>query len=187
MLRPHYPLIYKRDEMPDANSISEVCVVIDDDDDDTWKAGDMVDWNSDGAYWSTRVTEVLTDDKVKIELPMPPAGERKDDETHEALCKDLRPNLVWSQRKDWSLPTVNGKTHVVHACTAYFSIKARFLNVRVTWRRVIQPHTLLDTRPNMITPWLFPTLPWPPQDLNLRPLASMDQDSISLGSPLNAS
>ncbi|XP_071700913.1 uncharacterized protein [Rutidosis leptorrhynchoides] len=112
MLRPHYPLIYKRDEMPDANSISEVCVVIDDDD-DTWKAGDMVDWNSDGAYWSTRVTEVLTDDKVKIELPMPPAGERKDDETHEALCKDLRPNLVWSQRKDWSLPT-NGKTHVVH-------------------------------------------------------------------------
>ncbi|XP_071697536.1 uncharacterized protein [Rutidosis leptorrhynchoides] len=102
MVRPRYPLTYKKDEMPDANSISEVCVVFD----GTFKVGDKVDWYSDSSYWPARVVEVLSDDKVKIELPMPPAGERKDDETHEALVKDLRPNLEWSQRKGWTLPTV---------------------------------------------------------------------------------
>ncbi|XP_071700983.1 uncharacterized protein [Rutidosis leptorrhynchoides] len=62
MVQPRYPLTYKKDEMPDANSISEVCVVFD----GTFKVGDKVDWNTDGVYWSARVVEVLSDDKVKI-------------------------------------------------------------------------------------------------------------------------
>ncbi|XP_071700977.1 uncharacterized protein [Rutidosis leptorrhynchoides] len=108
MLRPHYLHIYKKDEMPDANSISEVCVVID----GTFKAGDKVDWNFDSVYRSARVTEVLSDDKVKIELLMPPARERVEGETHEALCKELRPYLEWSQRKSWLLLLMVG-LHVV--------------------------------------------------------------------------
>lgn len=106
MLRPRYPLMCKKNEMPSANSISDVCVVID----GTWKVGDMVDWYYDSSYWSAKVIKVLSDDKVQIKLPMPPAGEGDKSGPHEAFCKDLRPFLDWSQRKGWTLPTVEGRT-----------------------------------------------------------------------------
>ncbi|XP_071697528.1 uncharacterized protein [Rutidosis leptorrhynchoides] len=134
MVRPRYPLTYKKDEMPDANSIPEVCVVFD----GTFKVDDKVDWNYEGVYWSARVVEVLSDDKVKIELPMPPAGEGVEGETYEALCKDLRPYLDWSERNGWTLPTLGGRT----SCGAQL---------------------------------IFPSK------------QGMNQESISLGSPLNAS
>ncbi|XP_071700489.1 uncharacterized protein [Rutidosis leptorrhynchoides] len=99
---------------------------------------DKVDWNYEGVYWSARVVEVLSDDKVKIELPMPPAGEGVEGETYEALCKDLRPYLDWSERNGWTLPTLGGRT----SCGAQL---------------------------------IFPSK------------QGMNQESISLGSPLNAS
>ncbi|GJY07143.1 agenet domain-containing protein [Tanacetum coccineum] len=140
MLRPQYPLLYDlyyKDERPPANSISEICVVID----DAWKVGDVVDWYKDDCYWSARVIKVLSNDKVQVtkysaetgllmttntlmahgvlkplshshtlvELPMPPAGQGKDGDILIALCKELRPSLDWSQRKGWTLPTVDGQ------------------------------------------------------------------------------
>nr|GEV43380.1 agenet-like domain-containing protein [Tanacetum cinerariifolium] len=64
MLRPQYPLLYDlyyKNEQPPVNSISEICVVID----DAWKVGDMVDWYKDDCYWSARVIKVLSNDKVQ--------------------------------------------------------------------------------------------------------------------------
>ncbi|KAI3790705.1 hypothetical protein L2E82_03948 [Cichorium intybus] len=78
--------------MPAVNPISEVRVVID----GVWKFGDLVDWYKDNCYWSTRVIKVLSDDKVKIELPMAPLGEGG---VHEAFCKDLRLSLDWCLSK----------------------------------------------------------------------------------------
>lgn len=103
MVRPHFPVMYYKSEMPPVNSISQVCVVVD----GTWKVEDLVDWHKDDCYWSARVINVLSDDKVQIELPMAPAGEGG---THEAFCKDLRPSLDWSPRKGWTLPTVEGQS-----------------------------------------------------------------------------
>nr|GEU94500.1 agenet-like domain-containing protein [Tanacetum cinerariifolium] len=64
MLRPQYPLLYDlyyKNEQPPVNSISEICVVID----DAWKIGDMVEWYKDDCYWSARVIKVLSNDKVQ--------------------------------------------------------------------------------------------------------------------------
>ncbi|XP_024962299.1 uncharacterized protein LOC112502581 isoform X1 [Cynara cardunculus var. scolymus] len=103
MMRPHYPQMHHTSEMPPVNSISEVCVI----NDGTWKVGDLVDWFEDSSYWSARVIKVLSDDKVKIELPMAPAGEGG---VHEAFCKDLRPSLDWSAGKGWTLATMEGQS-----------------------------------------------------------------------------
>ncbi|KAI3698163.1 hypothetical protein L6452_31275 [Arctium lappa] len=103
MMRPHYPPMYHKSEMPPVNSISEVCVIID----GTWKVGDLVDWFEDNCYWSARVIKVLSNDKVQIELPMIPAGEGG---THEAFCKDLRPSLDWSAGQGWTLATMEGQS-----------------------------------------------------------------------------
>ena len=62
MLRPQYPLLYHKSEPPPVNSISEICVVID----GAWKVGDMVDWYKDDCYWSARIIEVLSNDKVQV-------------------------------------------------------------------------------------------------------------------------
>ena len=62
MLRPQYPLLYHKSELPPVNSISEICVVID----GAWKVGDMVDWYQDDCYWSATVIKVLSNDKVQV-------------------------------------------------------------------------------------------------------------------------
>lgn len=62
MVRPRFPSVYHRSEMPNVRSISEVAVIVDDD----WKVGDMVDWWTDGCYWSGRVTKVLADKKFQV-------------------------------------------------------------------------------------------------------------------------
>ncbi|XP_028055205.1 uncharacterized protein LOC114259392 isoform X5 [Camellia sinensis] len=67
-----------------------------------WKVGDLVDWFTDGCYWSGRVTQILDNDKVEIELPPPPVGEGK---AYKVFCKDLRPSLDWSPEEGWSVPT----------------------------------------------------------------------------------
>ncbi|GJU19784.1 agenet domain-containing protein [Tanacetum coccineum] len=104
MIRPCYPRMYDKNTVPSV--ISEVCVVTN----GPWKVEDLVDSFDEGCFWSGRVTKVLSEDKVQIEYPLPPAGEGKEDETYDAFCKDLRPTLVWSQEEGWILPTMDGRT-----------------------------------------------------------------------------
>ncbi|XP_022764343.1 uncharacterized protein LOC111309594 [Durio zibethinus] len=96
MVRPCFPPVYRENQMPDVNTISEVIVIIN----DVWKVGDLVDWWIDNCFWSGRITEKLGDEKVKIELPPPPVGEGS---SYEVLCKDLRPSLDWSVSEGWKL------------------------------------------------------------------------------------
>ncbi|KAI3795657.1 hypothetical protein L1987_38314 [Smallanthus sonchifolius] len=102
MVRPQYPALYNKSEMPSLMSISQACVVTD----GAWKVGDLVDWFEEGCHWSARVIEVLSDDKVQIELLLPPLGQGG---KHEAFNKDLRPFLDWSEIEGWTLPTVDGQ------------------------------------------------------------------------------
>ncbi|CAH1427036.1 unnamed protein product [Lactuca virosa] len=81
----------------------EVCVIID----GVWKSGDLVDWFEDDCYWSASIIKILSDERVKIELPKPPAGQGK---VYVAFCKDLRPSLDWSPSKGWIVPTMRGRT-----------------------------------------------------------------------------
>ncbi|KAJ7954757.1 Agenet domain protein [Quillaja saponaria] len=97
MVRPRFPPVYHESQKPDVNSVSEMIVIID----DAWEVGDLVDWWTDGCYWSGRVAEMLGDEKVKIELPSPPVGEGS---TYEAFTKDLRPCLHWSPENSWMVP-----------------------------------------------------------------------------------
>ncbi|CAH1427040.1 unnamed protein product [Lactuca virosa] len=102
MVRPPYPKMYLKNEMPPVNSITEVCVVIDGE----WKVGDLIDWCKDDCYWSARIIKILSDDEVQIELPMPPAGQGG---IYNAFCKDLRPSLNWSPLEGWTFPTMRGQ------------------------------------------------------------------------------
>ncbi|KAK1407555.1 hypothetical protein QVD17_39174 [Tagetes erecta] len=108
MLRPQYPIIYSKSEMPPVHLISQPCVVTD----GIWKVGDLVDWYKDSSYWSAMVVKVLKNNRVQIELPMPPLGEGKKGKKgkHEAFSKDLRPSLDWSITKGWTLRIVGNQT-----------------------------------------------------------------------------
>ncbi|KAF8388197.1 hypothetical protein HHK36_026863 [Tetracentron sinense] len=97
MVRPCFPPIYCKNQMPDISTISEVIAIVD----NAWKVGDLVDWWTDNCYWSGRVTHLLGNDKVKIKLPEPPLGEGL---TYDVFCKDLRPSLEWSSENGWTVP-----------------------------------------------------------------------------------
>ncbi|KAK9939735.1 hypothetical protein M0R45_016424 [Rubus argutus] len=101
MMRPPFPPIYHESKRPDVHTILEVVVIVN----NAWKVGDFVDWWKDGCYWSGKVAEVLGDEKVKVELPLPPIGEGVEGETYEASCKDLRSSLDWSLEDGWTVPT----------------------------------------------------------------------------------
>lgn len=62
MLRPSFPAIYKKSEMPDASMISESVVVVSDE----WKNGDLIDWWKDECYWSGKIVQLLGNDKVQV-------------------------------------------------------------------------------------------------------------------------
>lgn len=106
MVRPHFPPIYRESQIPDVNSILEVAVIVD----DVWKVGDLVDWLFESCYWSGRVTELLGDEQVKIELFPPPMGEGL---SYEVFRKDLRPSLDWTPEYGWTvpIPVENGNGH----------------------------------------------------------------------------
>ncbi|KAD4179996.1 hypothetical protein E3N88_28587 [Mikania micrantha] len=107
MVRPEYPVVYCKSEIPCINSILQAGIVID----GSWKVGDLVDWSKDDCYWSARIVEVLGDNMFKIELPLRPVGEGKRKERrHKAHGKDLRPSLDWSETEGWSLPAMEGQT-----------------------------------------------------------------------------
>ncbi|XP_027913476.1 uncharacterized protein LOC114173350 [Vigna unguiculata] len=97
MLRPSFPTFSRESGKPDVNGRSEVTVIVN----NTWKVGDLVDWYTDGCYWSGSVTKLLGNDKVQINLLPPPLGEGL---SYEALSKDLRPTLDWCPEKGWSVP-----------------------------------------------------------------------------------
>ncbi|XP_058072588.1 uncharacterized protein LOC131221350 isoform X2 [Magnolia sinica] len=97
MVRPCFPSFYRESEMPDLHTISEVVAITN----NHWKVGDLVDWWFDGCFWSGRVTHLLGNDKVQIELLEPPLGEGR---SYEAFCKDLRPSLDWSPEHGWTVP-----------------------------------------------------------------------------------
>ncbi|XP_061362848.1 uncharacterized protein LOC133306533 isoform X2 [Gastrolobium bilobum] len=97
MVRPSFPTIHHESEKLDVNSISEVVVIVD----NGWKVGDLVDWWTDGCYWSGWVTKILGNGKVQIDLLPPPLGEGS---SYEALSKDLRPSLDWCPEKGWTVP-----------------------------------------------------------------------------------
>ncbi|KAI3871524.1 hypothetical protein MKW98_011579 [Papaver atlanticum] len=97
MLRPSYPQIYHKSQMPDTCEVLETVGIVD----GTWEVGDMVDWFKKDCYWSARITKVLDEKNVEIQLPEPPMGEGK---TYKALCKDLRPSLDWIPKLGWTLP-----------------------------------------------------------------------------------
>ncbi|XP_020553149.1 uncharacterized protein LOC105171662 isoform X2 [Sesamum indicum] len=103
MLRPCYPPIYNKKQMPQVSEISEVAVIVD----DSWKVGDLVDWWTTDCYWSGRITKLLGDDKAEIELHPPPLGEGSSYEVH---VKDIRPSLDWSPQCGWSVPNQEGDT-----------------------------------------------------------------------------
>ncbi|XP_057457082.1 uncharacterized protein LOC130748018 isoform X2 [Lotus japonicus] len=95
MLRPSFPTIVRESDKHDINS--EVIVIVD----DAWKVGDLVDWFTDGCFWSGEVTKILGKDKVQVDLVPPPLGEGS---SYEALSKDLRPSLDWCPEKGWTVP-----------------------------------------------------------------------------------
>ncbi|KAJ4850618.1 hypothetical protein Tsubulata_038430 [Turnera subulata] len=101
MFRPHYPTIYRENELPDISTISKAVVALT----DAWKVGDLVDWWCDGCYWSGTLVEALEDGKFKIHLLPPPAGEGS---FYDASCKDLRPSLDWTPEHGWTLPIPTG-------------------------------------------------------------------------------
>ncbi|KAJ4968084.1 hypothetical protein NE237_014785 [Protea cynaroides] len=98
MVRPSFPPVYRESQIHDVSAVSEVVVIVA----NVWKVGDLVDWWTDGCHWTARITHLLGNDKVKVELPKPPFGEGK---SYEAFCKDLRPSLDWSPEQGWTVPT----------------------------------------------------------------------------------
>lgn len=97
MVRPSFPPYFRESERPDSYPASDIVALVDDD----WRVGDLVDWWSDGCFWSAKVTKLLKRDKVMVELPEPPIGEGK---SYEAFYKDLRPSLNWSPEHGWMVP-----------------------------------------------------------------------------------
>ncbi|XP_072996034.1 uncharacterized protein [Typha latifolia] len=100
MIRPSFPPCYHHGQLPDSYPTSDVIAIAD----DAWRIGYLVDWWYDNCYWSGRVTHLLGDGKVQIELPEPPVGEGR---SYSALCKDLRPSLNWSPESGWTVPISN--------------------------------------------------------------------------------
>ncbi|PON57021.1 hypothetical protein PanWU01x14_177510, partial [Parasponia andersonii] len=58
MVRPPFPCICHEGRMHDVSTISEVAVIFS----DTRRIGDLVDWFTDGCYWSGIVTKILEDE-----------------------------------------------------------------------------------------------------------------------------
>uniref|UniRef100_A0A0E0PHA0 Agenet domain-containing protein n=1 Tax=Oryza rufipogon TaxID=4529 RepID=A0A0E0PHA0_ORYRU len=108
MLRPSYPELYWGDQVPEqfpkSNVIVSVC--------DTPKVGDLVEWLSEGSYWTAKVTKLLSEDMVKVQLLKPPIGEGG---SYTAYCKDIRPALDWCLEKGWTVPLSQANGRCWHA------------------------------------------------------------------------
>ncbi|KAG8067116.1 hypothetical protein GUJ93_ZPchr0005g15284 [Zizania palustris] len=65
------------------------------------RAGDLIDWLSEDCYWTAKITKLLSEDKVEVELLEPPIGEGG---YYNADRKDIRPALDWCLENDWTVP-----------------------------------------------------------------------------------
>ncbi|KAL8104960.1 uncharacterized protein LOC141678126 [Apium graveolens] len=99
MVRPQYPCTYDEINLPPVDGITKVNVGTD----DVWKVGDLVDWLTDGCFWTGRLTQVFNDGNAEVTLILPPVGEGG---VYKVSCKDLRPSLDWSPEYGWRAPSL---------------------------------------------------------------------------------
>ncbi|GJM94545.1 hypothetical protein PR202_ga11200 [Eleusine coracana subsp. coracana] len=97
MIRPPFPQWHWKDQVPEQLPNNDVIGIVN----ETWKIGDMVDWLSEGCYWSGRITKLPTENMVEVELLEPPMGEGQ---CYDANRNDLRPSLDWSLVGGWTVP-----------------------------------------------------------------------------------
>lgn len=64
MVRPPFPPFFRKSQPPKFCPTSDVIAITN----DTWKVGDLVDWWYDSCYWSGRVSELLKDDHIKVNV-----------------------------------------------------------------------------------------------------------------------
>ncbi|KAK3137543.1 hypothetical protein QOZ80_5BG0453730 [Eleusine coracana subsp. coracana] len=102
MIRPPFPQWHWKDQVPKQLPNNDVVEIVN----ETWKIGDMVDWLSEGCYWSGRITKLPTENMVEVELLKPPIGEGQ---CYDANRNDLRPSLDWSLVGGWTVPLSQAK------------------------------------------------------------------------------
>ncbi|KAL6865335.1 hypothetical protein ACP4OV_016486 [Aristida adscensionis] len=102
MIRPSFPKWYWGSQVPELFPSSDVIAAVD----ESWKVGDLVDWLSEDCYWSAKITKLLNEGMVEVELPKPPIGEGQ---RYNANINDLRPTLDWSLEKGWTVPLSKGQ------------------------------------------------------------------------------
>lgn len=99
MVRPQYPCTYDEINLPLVEGITKLSVETD----DVWKVGDLVDWLTDGCFWTGRLTQIFNDGNAEVTLIPPPVGEGR---VYKVSCKDLRPSLDWSPEYGWRAPSL---------------------------------------------------------------------------------
>lgn len=62
MVRPSFPPYFRESASPDSYPDSDVVAIVEDE----WRVGDLVDWWSDGCFWSGRVIQLLGNDRVQV-------------------------------------------------------------------------------------------------------------------------
>ncbi|XP_048565948.1 uncharacterized protein LOC125545937 isoform X1 [Triticum urartu] len=97
MLRPPFPRWCWENDIAELGPQTDVVAVVS----SPWKVGDLIDWWYTDCFWTGKITELMSDDKVKIICPEIPLGEGG---CWVADPKDLRPALDWSLEKGWSAP-----------------------------------------------------------------------------------
>ncbi|VAH68663.1 unnamed protein product [Triticum turgidum subsp. durum] len=97
MLRPPFPRWCWENDIAELGPQTDVVAVVS----SRWKVGDLIDWWYTDCFWTGKITELMSDDKVKIICPEIPLGEGG---CWVADPKDLRPALDWSLEKGWSAP-----------------------------------------------------------------------------------
>ncbi|WOL16186.1 hypothetical protein Cni_G24968 [Canna indica] len=97
MVRPAFPPFFRKSQQPELLPKSDVIAIAN----DSWKIGDLVDWWFDSCYWSGRISQLLENDQVLIDLPDPPIGEGH---SYTACSDDLRPSLDWTPENGWTVP-----------------------------------------------------------------------------------
>lgn len=102
MLRPCFPHFSRECEIADTQNHSELAAIVHNE----WEVGNLVDWWSDGCFWSGRIGAILDDNKVQVDLPKPPIGEGR---SYQADRKELRPTLLWSIESGWTVPLCESK------------------------------------------------------------------------------
>ncbi|CAN6340557.1 unnamed protein product [Urochloa humidicola] len=108
MIRPSFPQWYYGHEAPEQFTDNDVAAIVD----EAWKVGDLVDWFSEGCFWSGTITKLLDEDMMEVKLPAPPIGEGK---RYHVNCNDVRPTLEWSLIEGWTVPLSKAKKKSWHA------------------------------------------------------------------------